>query len=123
MAIPSYVPVPPTSAGFPPTTLMHALLRWPTGRALQPRGVLGEIGSSCCLLNPIPIPKTASNMPEIIMPESTRRDFLRQTSAAALSAGVLSAGAYAAGDDTIKVGLIGCGGRGSGAARQALSTK
>jgi predicted dehydrogenase len=32
-------------------------------------------------------------------------------------------GAYAQADDTIKVGLIGCGGRGTGAATQALSTK
>jgi predicted dehydrogenase len=32
-------------------------------------------------------------------------------------------GAYASGDDTIRVGLIGCGGRGTGAATQALSTK
>eukprot|EP00913_Durusdinium_trenchii_P028411 g26639.t1 len=32
----------------------------------------------------------------------------------------LSSGAYAAGDDVLKVGLIGCGGRGTGAAKQAL---
>jgi predicted homoserine dehydrogenase-like protein len=31
--------------------------------------------------------------------------------------------ALVAGSDEIKVGLIGCGGRGSGAASQALSTK
>jgi predicted dehydrogenase len=30
------------------------------------------------------------------------------------------AGVYAAGDDTLKVGLVGCGGRGSGAANNAL---
>lgn len=57
---------------------------------------------------------------------STRRDFLKQSSAAALSAGVLgqlSAGAYAQGDDTVRVGLIGAGGRGSQAAVQALSTE
>ncbi|EDL55981.1 probable oxidoreductase, partial [Gimesia maris DSM 8797] len=30
---------------------------------------------------------------------------------------------HASGDDTIKVGLVGCGGRGTGAASQALSTK
>src|SRR5690606_36954038 len=32
-------------------------------------------------------------------------------------------GAYAAGSDTIKIALIGCGSRGTGAAVQALSTK
>ena len=31
--------------------------------------------------------------------------------------------AHAAGDDTIKIGLVGCGGRGTGAASQALRTK
>jgi len=58
---------------------------------------------------------------------SSRRDFIK-TSTLAVSAGALgslalSSRAYAAGDDTIRVGLIGCGGRGSGAAGQALSTK
>ena len=33
------------------------------------------------------------------------------------------AGAYAAGNDTIKIALVGCGGRGTGAAFQALDTK
>jgi predicted dehydrogenase len=57
----------------------------------------------------------------------TRRDFLKTTSAAV--AGVSALGglsversAFAAGNDTLKVALIGCGGRGSGAADQALST-
>ncbi|MDB5351053.1 MAG: putative dehydrogenase [Planctomycetota bacterium] len=45
---------------------------------------------------------------------SSRRDFLKATSAVA--AGLAFApNAHAAGADTIKVGLIGCGGRGSGA--------
>jgi predicted dehydrogenase len=52
-----------------------------------------------------------------------RRFFLQSSSAAAL--GALAGGAFvpavhAAGDESIKVGLIGCGGRGSGAAKQAL---
>ena len=63
---------------------------------------------------------------ETLMSDATRRSFLK-TSAVAAGAGLLtvpsiSAGAYAAADDTIKVGLIGCGGRGTGAASQALST-
>ncbi len=57
----------------------------------------------------------------------SRRDFLKSSSAAAVGAGLASLatlpGAYAAADDTIKVGLVGCGGRGSGAAVQALKTK
>ena len=60
----------------------------------------------------------------------TRRDFLRHSSSvvaagsmAATIAGTLSMArhAHAGGaDDTLKVGLIGCGGRGTGAAAQAL---
>ena len=52
----------------------------------------------------------------------TRRQFV-QTSAAA-TAGLMASSnfAFAAGSDAIKVGVIGCGGRGTGAAVQALST-
>ena len=54
---------------------------------------------------------------------SSRRDFL--TSSAAVAAGAVFGGlagrSHAAGGDTIKVGLIGCGGRGTGAATQALN--
>lgn len=56
-----------------------------------------------------------------------RRRFLKST--AVLGAGVIanpfpvSASAYLDGDDVIRVGLIGCGGRGRGAAAQALKTK
>ncbi|RPI82118.1 MAG: gfo/Idh/MocA family oxidoreductase [Planctomycetaceae bacterium] len=58
---------------------------------------------------------------------ANRRDFLKHSTLAAVGATVLSQvgiahGAYAGGDDLIKVGLVGCGGRGSGAAAQALST-
>ncbi|MEQ9410786.1 MAG: Gfo/Idh/MocA family oxidoreductase [Fuerstiella sp.] len=56
--------------------------------------------------------------------ESTRRDFLAAgtTVAAALAvAPSVSAGAFAAGSDRLKVGLVGCGGRGTGAASQALN--
>jgi predicted dehydrogenase len=53
---------------------------------------------------------------------TTRRDFLGKS---AVTAGALTVAqsAWAAGSDQIKVGLIGSGGRGSGAANQALSTK
>ncbi len=46
---------------------------------------------------------------------ATRRDFLKGSTAAAVGLGLLP-NAHAAGNDVIKVGLIGCGGRGTGAA-------
>ena len=55
--------------------------------------------------------------------DTTRRDFLKTTAvAAAGSALALAGGVHAAGSDTIKVGLIGCGGRGTGAAHNVLSS-
>jgi predicted dehydrogenase len=60
-----------------------------------------------------------------ISASSSRRDFLKQSTvlAGGLVAGSLAIGrsAHAAGSDTLKVGLIGCGGRGSGAAKNALN--
>ena len=55
---------------------------------------------------------------------SSRRDFLK-TSALLAAAGSLSVArsAHAAGSDEIKIALIGCGGRGTGAAANALATK
>ncbi|MEX0779369.1 MAG: Gfo/Idh/MocA family oxidoreductase [Balneolales bacterium] len=56
----------------------------------------------------------------------TRRDFFKNASIGAggmlLSALPIGASAYAGGSDKIKVALVGCGGRGTGAANQALST-
>ncbi|MEM7810621.1 MAG: Gfo/Idh/MocA family oxidoreductase [Planctomycetota bacterium] len=59
---------------------------------------------------------------------SDRREFLQAAGTAAVGAGVLSgfagsAGAYAGGDDTIRIGVVGCGGRGSGAAVDALGVE
>jgi myo-inositol 2-dehydrogenase / D-chiro-inositol 1-dehydrogenase len=56
-----------------------------------------------------------------------RRDFLRTASAAVAGTSVLGGlsierSAFAASSDTLKIALIGCGGRGSGAADQALAT-
>jgi predicted dehydrogenase len=51
--------------------------------------------------------------------DTNRRDFLKTTGAAA-AAGLLAGGVYAGGSDEIKVGVIGCGGRGSGAASDVL---
>ena len=58
----------------------------------------------------------------------SRRGFLKQTSAVAAGAVAASRlpiarSAYAAGGDTIRLALIGCGGRGSGAALDALTSK
>ena len=55
-----------------------------------------------------------------------RRDFLKSTAMIA-GAGIVSTNpitsAFASNDDAIKVALVGCGGRGTGAAFQALATK
>ena len=64
-----------------------------------------------------------ANQPE---PNSTRRQFIKASASAAVASGVTAGvlgfprGVHAAGDDLLRVGLIGCGGRGTGAARQAL---
>ena len=50
----------------------------------------------------------------------SRRDFMQRST---LAAAGMSVGprAFAAGADTLRVGLIGCGGRGTGAARDCLT--
>jgi predicted dehydrogenase len=63
---------------------------------------------------------------EVSLPQTiTRRDFLKTSAVAASAAAAgtldLSRSAHAAGSDIIKVGMIGCGGRNSGAAAQALT--
>jgi predicted dehydrogenase len=50
----------------------------------------------------------------------TRREFCR-TAAAGIAAAIPSAGVFARGSDTIRVGVIGCGGRGTGAAIDCLN--
>ena len=58
------------------------------------------------------------------MKELNRREFVKTAGAAAgsliLAPSMLSAKAHIGGDDAIRVGLVGCGGRGTGAAVQAL---
>jgi myo-inositol 2-dehydrogenase/D-chiro-inositol 1-dehydrogenase len=59
--------------------------------------------------------------------QSSRREFLKTSTAAVAGAGVLAQlgsvpGAFAGGDDTLRIGLVGCGGRGTGAAQNALRT-
>jgi len=59
--------------------------------------------------------------------QTSRRSFVKNSSLLAggmLAAPILTRANYFSGaDDTIKIALIGCGGRGTGAATQALSTK
>jgi myo-inositol 2-dehydrogenase / D-chiro-inositol 1-dehydrogenase len=52
--------------------------------------------------------------------DTSRRDFLKTSALAAASSLALAGGVYAEGRDPIKVGLIGCGGRGRGAAHNVL---
>ena len=56
---------------------------------------------------------------------SSRREFLKQSAVAAGAAAVLSSGlargVHAAGSDLMKIALIGCGGRGTGAANDCLN--
>ena len=67
---------------------------------------------------------TAKSRERYIM-STSRRDFIKKSSAtlgASLSClPAVSRGAHVAGTDVIRVGLIGCGGRGSGAAVQAMT--
>jgi predicted dehydrogenase len=52
----------------------------------------------------------------------TRREFIKTTAAASLAAAMPRLPeAYAAGSDTIRVGVVGCGGRGTGAAIDCLN--
>ena len=60
---------------------------------------------------------------------SSRRDFLKKSSLLVAAGGTVVGGslsiaraAHSFGSDTIKIGLVGCGGRGTGAATQALNT-
>ncbi|MEY5010626.1 MAG: hypothetical protein RLZZ253_1765 [Verrucomicrobiota bacterium] len=68
------------------------------------------------------------NPTSILVPSLSRRHFLKRGSALVAGSTVLGSLAAerfalgASGNDTLKVALIGCGGRGSGAANQALST-
>ena len=69
-----------------------------------------------------PIPPTATS--SVSLTTASRRDFLKGSTvagAARLSSSLFVPMVHAAGSSTIKVGLVGCGGRGTGAAEQALT--
>ena len=64
-------------------------------------------------------------MSEIARKNTSRREFLKKTSRIAASSALIAAVApriYAGEDNTIKVALVGCGGRGAGAAADAMAT-
>ncbi|MEM7015337.1 MAG: Gfo/Idh/MocA family oxidoreductase, partial [Verrucomicrobiota bacterium] len=54
------------------------------------------------------------------MTESNRRNFLQGSSVAAVAAAAFPSGVHAQGTEDLNIALIGCGGRGTGAAAQAL---
>lgn len=66
------------------------------------------------------------NTKKTVPQSSSRREFLHNTgrvAAASALVGAMVPRVHAAGDDTIQVALVGCGGRGTGAAINALSVK
>lgn len=65
-------------------------------------------------------------MPQSEKKDSSRRDFLKQGGRAAAATTILAGAApkvFAGEDNTIRVALVGCGGRGTGAASNALSVQ
>ncbi|MGD9723028.1 MAG: Gfo/Idh/MocA family oxidoreductase [Pirellulales bacterium] len=70
----------------------------------------------------------SDSTPAVPQRSASRRDFLKSSSAAIVGGALvgnlsIARSAYAAGDDEVKIALIGCGGRGTGAANQALHTQ
>ncbi len=56
--------------------------------------------------------------------DTTRRGFLKRSTAATVLGGLgIASTAHAAGSDVVRIALIGCGGRGTGAAIQAIKNK
>src|SRR5690349_18655000 len=74
----------------------------------------------------MPASNPESAQPTRSSAQPTRRSFLKTSAALAAAGSVASTlttarSVHAAGSDTLKVALIGCGGRGSGAAVDAMS--
>src|SRR5687767_411197 len=74
----------------------------------------------------MPFPESHMNTPSSF--PSTRRRFLKTGSLAAVAGAlaphiVIAPKVHAQNSETLKVGLIGCGGRGSGAAAQAMKSE
>ena len=70
--------------------------------------------------------RTMNSTSPTVPNRTTRREFLKTSGTALAGAALASAIArpgYAAENNTIKIALVGCGGRGTGAAAQAMSTQ
>src|SRR3970040_1157907 len=66
------------------------------------------------------------NMSETKKNKTSRREFLKDTGRIAAATSLVGAAAshvYAGEDNTIRIALVGCGGRGTGAAANALSVQ
>jgi len=61
--------------------------------------------------------------PELKTSSESRRDFIHKATTSALATGILASPGFvhAASTETLKLGLVGCGGRGAGAAKQAMT--
>jgi myo-inositol 2-dehydrogenase / D-chiro-inositol 1-dehydrogenase len=72
------------------------------------------------------VPETVAMTDPVGKTSASRRDFLKSSAIVAAGAAATHLGAvpnaYAAGSDVIKVGLVGCGGRGTGAAEQSINS-
>src|SRR6266699_1445001 len=88
-----------------------------TGRGKRDRGRRMDFGPS-----PYP-PQRSSPLSQPASSAASRRDYLKTSAVAgaSLTALAVAPAVHAAGGDTLKVGLIGCGNRGTGAATQALN--
>ena len=78
------------------------------------------------LCNPFGPLKPNARMNSLPLPPSSRREFLQHTgrlAAVSALAGTVIPHVHAAGGDTIQIALIGCGGRGTGAAANALANR
>src|SRR5262249_51973572 len=116
----------PEAGGY----LCDCITNWRAGK--QESVISRRLTSSAAGVTPIDysITRLLASRPaqEIILvvpnaPASSRRDFLKASTVAGATLATLSLApaVHAAGGDTLKVGLIGCGDRGRGAATQALN--
>ncbi len=62
-----------------------------------------------------------NNESQGVLYSANRREFIAAGTVTAAAALLSPGGVFAAGDEAIRVGLIGCGGRGSGAAKDCLT--
>src|SRR5207249_7241126 len=98
------------------------ILNWSRGLPGRPVSLLDWLRRR---IYPLAMNHNSNNvMSDPISPSTSRREFLKTSTAAALgsvfAANVSLSQTSLAATETLRVGLIGCGGRGTGAANQAL---